>query len=274
MPVEVREKFESRRLVKAANGTNSSAELAYIVLGTDNDIAARDALEAEAPANYANLPRQSVQIEPLGPGLWDGLARYAPTSGGGGGPPTGESSFQFDTGGGTQHITQSRSTVQRVPAPGMVAPDFQGAIGVSADGVEGIDITVPVYHFAETHYKPDSAITGAYKGVLFNLTGKVNADGFRGFAPGEVLFLGASGAKRGSGAEADWEITYRFAASPNVSGLSIGPIGGITKKGWEYLWVRYSDQEDTAAKALVKRPIAAYVERVYESGSFAALQLG
>jgi hypothetical protein len=56
--------------------------------------------------------------------------------------------------------------------------------------------------------------------------------------------------------------------------LSIGPINGINKKGWEYLWVRHSDQEDTAAKALVKRPIAAYVERVYESGSFAALQLG
>ncbi|GJQ30659.1 MAG: hypothetical protein HBSAPP03_25430 [Phycisphaerae bacterium] len=275
MPIEVREKFESRRLVKAANGTNSSAELAYIVLGTDNDIAARDALEAEAPVNYATLPRQSVQIEPLGPGLWDGVARYALSGGGGGGGlPTGESSFQFDTGGGTQHITQSRATVQRVPAPGMVAPDFQGAIGVSADGVEGIDITVPVYTFAETHYKPDSAITGAYKGVLFSLTGKVNGDGFRGFAPGEVLFLGASGAKRGSGTEADWEITYRFAASPNASGLSIGPIGGITKQGWDYLWVRYSDQEDTAAKALVKRPIAAYVERVYESGSFAALQLG
>lgn len=275
MPIEVREKFESRRLVKAANGTNSSAELAYIVLGTDNDIAARDALEAEAPANYANLPRQSVQVEPLGPSLWDGVVRYALAGGGGGGGlPTGESSFQFDTGGGTQHVTQSLATLQRVPAPGMVAPDFQGAIGVSADGVEGIDITVPVYHFAETHYKPDSAITGAYKGVLFNLTGKVNGDGFRGFAPGEVLFLGASGAKRGSGTEADWEITYRFAASPNVSGLSIGPIGGITKQGWDYLWVRYSDQEDTAAKALVKRPIAAYVERVYESGSFVALQLG
>jgi hypothetical protein len=89
-----------------------------------------------------------------------------------------------------------------------------------------------------------------------------------------VLFLGASGSKRGSGDEADWEITYRFAASPNVTGLSVGPINGINKKGWEYLWVRYADQEDTAAKALVKRPIAAYVERVYESGSFAALQLG
>jgi hypothetical protein len=273
MPIEVREKFESRRLVKAANGTNSSAELAYIVIGTDDDIAAHNALEAEAPATYATLPRQSVQIEPLGPGLWEGQARYG-LSGGGGGTPTGESTFQFDTGGGTQHITQSLATLQRVPAPGMVAPDFQGAIGVSTDGVEGIDITVPVYHFAETHYKPDNQITGAYKGVLFNLTGKVNGDGFRGFAPGEVLFLGASGSKRGSGAEADWEITYRFAASPNVTGLSIGPINGINKKGWEYLWVRYADQEDTAAKAIVKRPIAAYVERVYESGSFAALQLG
>lgn len=270
MPIEVREKFESRRLVKAASGSNSSAELAYIVLGTDNDIAARDALEAEAPANYANLPRQSVQIEPLGPGLWDGLARYA-LSGGGGGLPTGESSFQFDTGGGTQHITQSLATLQRVPAPGMVAPDFQGAIGVSADGVEGIDITVPVYHFAETHYKPDAQITGAYKGVLFNLTGKVNGDGFRGFAPGEVLFLGASGAKRGSGTEADWEITYRFAASPNVTGLSVGPIGGINKKGWEYLWVRYADAEDSGSGAIIKKPIAAYVERVYDQANFGAL---
>ena len=89
------------------------------------------------------------------------------------------------------------------------------------------------------------------------------------------LFLGASGSKRAQvGEEEDWEITYRFAGSPNVTGLSIGPISGISKKGWEYLWVRYADQEDTTAKALVKRPIAAYVERVYESGNFAALGLG
>jgi len=83
--------------------------------------------------------------------------------------------------------------------------------------------------------------------------------------------LGASGSKRG---QEDWEITFRFAASPNVTGLVIGDIRGINKKGWEYLWVRYTDDEDAAAKTLVKRPIAAYVEQVYPYGDFSGLGIG
>jgi hypothetical protein len=86
-----------------------------------------------------------------------------------------------------------------------------------------------------------------------------------------VLFLGASGAKRG---EEDWEITFRFAASPNMTGLQIGDITGINKKGWEYLWVRYADDEDANAKVLIKKPIAAYVEKVYEDGDFSGLGIG
>jgi hypothetical protein len=59
-----------------------------------------------------------------------------------------------------------------------------------------------------------------------------------------------------------------------VTGLAVGPITGIAKKGWEYLWVRYADVEDTGAKMLVKRPIAAYVEQVYEYANFAGLGIG
>ena len=114
-------------------------------------------------------------------------------------------------------------------------------------------------------------MTGGYKLALFNLTGKVNASGFKGFAKGEVLFLGASGSKRGLD---DWEITFRFAASPNVAGLSLGSIGGIAKEGWQYLWVRFIDDEDPTAKALIKRPVAAYVEQVYPYGNFANLGIG
>ena len=264
MPIEVREKFDSRRLTK---GQNPSAELAYIVLGTDDDIAARDALEDDAPDTYAGLPRQTVSIEPLGPDLWEGVARYGQSSGSI--TPGGEAVYSFDTGGGTQHITQSLATVHRYPAPGVgAAPDFKGGIGVSADGVEGVDITVPVYHFAETHYLADAVVTLAYKLTLFALTGRVNNSAFKGFAAGECLFLGAAGTKRGSG---DWEIGYRFASSPNVTGLTVGDITGINKKGWEYLWVRYADAEDAAAKALVKKPIAAYVEQVYPYGDLNAL---
>ena len=130
---------------------------------------------------------------------------------------------------------------------------------------------MPVYNFSETHYIAAENVTQAYKAILFALTGRLNAAPFRGFAAGEVLFLGASGSKRG---EEDWEITFRFAASPNVSGLSVGNITGIIKRGWDYLWVRYEDVEDTAAKAIVKRPVAAYVERVYYDGDYSALGIG
>ncbi len=88
---------------------------------------------------------------------------------------------------------------------------------------------------------------------------------------GEVLFLGASGSKRGSD---DWEITFRFAASPNKTGLTVGDIVNINKKGWEYMWVRYADAEDAVAKAIVKKPVAVYVEKVYEDGDFSGLGIG
>ncbi|NLF86699.1 MAG: hypothetical protein GX571_11410 [Lentisphaerae bacterium] len=134
-----------------------------------------------------------------------------------------------------------------------------------------MDITVPVYTFSETHYVPSSTVTTSYKYTLFSLTGKVNNNSFKGLAAGECLFLGASGSKRGTD---DWEITFRFAGSPNRTGLTVGPISGISKKGWEYLWVRYADIEDTASHTLVKQPIGAYVEKVYEEGSFSSLGIG
>lgn len=267
MPVEVFEKFESRRSTKANQASQSSAELGYIVRGTADDLAARTAAQAASPATYDALPRQTVQIEPIGPQLWDVTVRYSQNASTGTSTPS-ESSFTFETGGGTQHITQSLQTVQRRPAPGTTAPDFGGAIGVTRDGVEGVDITVPVYQFSETHYLPAAAVTDAYKGKLFRLTGKTNSGGFRGLAPGECLFLGASGSKRGLG---DWEITFRFAGSPNANNLKVGDLDGIEKKGWEYLWVMYVDDEDTTAKALVKTPAAVFIEKVYEEGNFSDL---
>lgn len=266
MAVEVVEKFESRLVT---TGANPSVELRYAIRGTNDDVEARDALVAESPALYDPwgggllfLPRDTVSIQPVGDLLWEGIVRYGNV------PQTNQSIFSFDTGGGAQHITQSLANVARYAPAGQTAPNFKGAIGVTADSVEGVDITVPIYHFAETHYLADAAVTPAYKLTLFTLTGKVNNAAFKGFAAGECLFLGAAGTKRGQG---DWEIGYRFAASPNVTGMTVGDISGIDKKGWEYLWVRYADAEDAVAKALVKKPMAAYVEQVYPYGDLSAL---
>jgi len=265
--IECVEKFESRQVT---TGQQPSVELRYVIRGTNDDVEARNALLANSPTMYDPwgsgwffLPRDTVTVQPVGDLLWEGIVRYGPV------PQTQESVFSFDTGGGTQHITHSLATVARYAPPGKTAPDFKGAIGVTADSVEGVDITVPVnYQFSETHYLADMLVTPAYKATLFGLTGKVNSAGFKGFAAGEVLFVGAAGSKRGSG---DWEITYRFAASPNVTGLTIGDITGISKKGWDYLWVRYADAEDAVAKALVKKPVAVYIEQVYPYGDLNGL---
>ena len=124
MPITVSEKWDSR---EGTTGDGASTDLRYIIRGTDDDTAARDALVANSPAFYNLLIRQSAHIARLGEDVWEGTVRYGTTSP----SETGQSSFSFDTGGGSQHITQGRGTVARYAAPGKNAPNFGGAIGVS-----------------------------------------------------------------------------------------------------------------------------------------------
>ncbi len=255
------EKFGSR---ERTTGANASAVLTYIIKGTDDDQQALDSLDTTSPSVHQGLPRQSRSIEPVGPSIWLGMARYGYTRQ----METGQSLFNFDTGGGSQHITQSIQTAGIYASAGRTAPDFGGAVGVTQSGVEGVDITVPVFNFSQTHCLDDSLVTSTYQQTLFDLTGKVNDAAWQWFYGGEVLFLGASGSKRGRG---DWEITFRFAASQNRSGIVIGDITGISKEGWQYLWVRYEDSEDTSAQSIVKKPVAVYVEQVYDYGDFSLL---
>lgn len=263
MPISVTEKFQSRDIVR---GLNPSAQLNFVVAGTDDYDQALVKLADDAPAVFDNLPRINYGIEPIAELLWLGFARYGYQNAN----PTGEAVYQFDTGGGSQHITQSLRTVRRYARPGFMAGNFKGAIGVTNDSVEGVDITVPVYSFSEVHYKKKAFVDDSYKSTLFALTGTVNNRTFRKYNPGEVLFLGAGGTKRGSD---DWELTYRFAASPNMSGMIVGDIEGISKGGWEYLWVQYADQEDENAQTLIKQPISVHIEQVYPYKNFDQLRL-
>ncbi|HOK95553.1 MAG TPA: hypothetical protein PK052_04910 [Anaerohalosphaeraceae bacterium] len=261
MSITVTEKFESRDVVR---GSNPSAQLNFVVAGTDDHDLALIELATVAPTVFDSLPRLNYGVEPIAETLWLGFVRYGYQTI----QQTGSTVYQFDTGGGTQHITQSLATVSRYGRPGFTAPNFFGAIGVTGGSVDGVDITVPVYSFSEVIYMDDSDVTDAYKATLFALTGRVNNAAWRNYAAGEVLFLGASGSKRGSD---DWELSFRFAASPNMTGLTIGDITGIAKQGWHYLWVQYIDQEDTTAKSLVKRPLSVHIEQVYPYGNFALL---
>jgi hypothetical protein len=276
MPVTVTELFESRRVTTGANAT---AELRYAVSGTDDDTEARLELLASTDPTFdlygdsaLLLNREYVGIEPIGPYSWLGVAYYARVR------ATGQQRFRFDTRGGTQHITNSLGTIARYALPGETAPNCKGAIGQGDSGPEGVDITVPVFNFEVQRFIPNASITPHYLGLLYSLTGHVSNDVFsitlpNGealiFSANEVLFMGAAGAQReGIG---DWDVSFGFAASPNVTDKTIGDIIEIAKKGWEYLWVRFREAQDAGTGFVVQIPESVHIEKIYEFGDLSLL---
>lgn len=267
MPV-AQELFEGRT---ETIGERPRATVRWVVRDAADEADAKTTLLATVPAALAGLTLLSLTLdERVNADTWTATVEYGIPERSQQDAP--DPIFAFDTGGGNQHITQSIQTVQRYGPK--ASTQLGGAIGFDGENVAGVDITVPVYQFSETHYLAPSAVTQSYKLALFSLTGTVNNAPFRGFAAGEVLFLGASGTRRGLNADDKWEIAYKFAASPNRSGLSVGSITGISKRGWDYLWVQYGEDVDGTAKVLIKKPVAVYVEQVYPFANFGGLGIG
>jgi hypothetical protein len=205
-------------------------------------------------------------------GIWLGTVKYGSEDSN---KKTNEFSFNFETTGGTQRIFQSIKTIDsRNATDSNPAPDMGGAIGCTTDKVEGVEITIPTWGFGGTYYFPPAAVTTAFKSNIYQLTGKINDAPFMGCQEGECLFLGAQGAKRGRG---DWEISFKFAGQASVTLPAIGDIpGGMKKRGWDYLWIRYEKKIIGAGadQTLAMAPKYAYIEQVYTEGSFSSLGIG
>jgi len=263
MPGQLIELFDSRT---EQWGASQSAEFAYIAKGCADEVEVRTLAEANVPGTYNGLYCLTIEIQSrINADTWKVIARY--------GVPqpyqedTPQPTISFDTTGGTQHITQSLATVASARTGGGTVPNLNGAIGYDGENVNGVDITVPVYNWQETHYLSNAQLN---EPAYYALTGSVNSDVFRGFQPGEVLFLGVTGQKR-LGPNPLWELTFKFSYSGNRF-VSVPGVGDLNKKGWEYLWVQYGDT--VTANTKVKQPVAAYVEKVYDDAPFSTLGIG
>lgn len=275
-------------IVRKGKKAASSYQKSYKIFGTADDTVLHAAINAEISANgrywqYPGAPGMSLMAESysvsfLGDNAWQLTISYSKDGAEDGAEPL-KRARSFDTTGGTQHITQACSVgsggtldfEKRYPSS---ATNMSGAIGVDSNGVNGVDIVVPQLQWQESYDVPNAYVTAAYARGVAGITGTTNNASFRGFEAGEVLFLGCSGSQewddqKGKG---PWSLSYRFVASKNVTGQTIGSISGIEKKGHEYLWVRYEDA--VSGSSLIKQPKAVYVSKVYKDSDFSLLGLG
>lgn len=288
MPVILIERTDSRS-IQVQRYAMTAVELHFLAAGSEDEEEVRQAVEATLPPTWRRegwpdtwqLLLDGYRIDHLGGGKYEVRAQYTSRT---------DPEWTWETTGGTARITQSKQTVWHWPPRELIdpeteevepqangAPDFKGAIGVDEDTVQGCEITVPVFRFTATVRVPPEVVTPEYMRNVYLLTGRTNDAAFLWFPSGEVLFLGLTGTQRGAEKAA---LTFHFTASPNVAEFTAGDLGPVPKDGHDYVWFRYRQtvHKDTVEEdkplALVKRPVAMYVERVYDPGDFSLLGLG
>lgn len=300
MPGVIKELFDSRTF--SIDQTGGSATFRYYIHGESDERAAYELVIANAPVEWYSFVRDTVDMgSRIGINQWMPVVNYSvpvfqpneapppgnaqtdpppspppPPAGGGGGGGGGESlgGVSFTIGLENQHVYKSLETIEKKGKGGAAAADFKRLIGVTADGkVEGVDIGVPVATINRRVTLPYLSVD-YFKNLIY-LVGRTNADPWWLFSYEEGLFVGASGQDKGGGG---FEVNFEFKYSATKKNIVIRPDDpagtGITiveKKGWHYLWVAYKPEIDTVANAMVERPVAAYVERVYDTGGFSWL---
>lgn len=245
--------------------TPPTYEIIGKIAGETSDAAARTFARNATPQlvslGDATVYRQDIQVKPVGYALYDVTVPYAERK-----KEEGEWTFTFDTTGGTATIKCAKEHIGEYTAPGEDPNPHGGAIGVTDEKVEGVEIVIPALRLSITYSHPLGEITLAQVKALAAYTGYTNAGPFLDFDEGELLFTGVSGS---DGTESPVTVTYNFIASANVTGLTFGEITGVSKKGHEYAWVEFKDDESSGQPA--KPPRCVYVERVYDAIDFVSL---
>ena len=225
---------------------------------------------------FDGLGLSSLSRERVADEIWDFTAEYKQRE-----PEPGEFTVSIDTTGGTVRQTYAFSE-SRYAAPSQTAPDMGKAIDVQDSKPQGVDRVIPSLKI-NIRAKIKTANVGhplTYSSLITSLTGTVNnsvmfasapleTPAFSGFAAGEFLFLGA----QGDIVADNPTLNFSFAASPNLTSLTVGDITGITKNGHDFIW--YAFKDGIGANYLpVVAPRAAYVNRVYQEADHTLLKIG
>lgn len=185
--------------------------------------------------------------------------------------------WEFDTTGGTRHITSSYKTTQygEFGAGGEVTTRYANAINVKRTktgfDVKGCEKIVPSLEATVTFPVPPGTIGLGWIMDVARATGKTNATAWKDFLPGEALFKGGRiKLKRYD----KTVVAYTFKLSENITvqhNIKVGDIGPFEAGGHDYVWVEYENVDKTDSDGNLQIfPKARYlfVEEIYRKTSF------
>lgn len=237
----------------------------YKATGEHNDAIVRAYALAATPlvvyTDIGTLYRGNLQIDPDGHKQYSVNVPYGPSNKN----QTGSATFRFDTTGATINLKAAKEHIDSYPAGSPTDP-HKGSIGVTKKGdVDGAEIVVPALKLTYSFKHAAGVINEDHARALAGVTGMTNLDEFRGFQPGELLYIGSTGE---DGSETEASVEYVFVASQNVSDLTVGDITGIAKEGHHYLWIEFKNEVEDGQPAV--QPSRVHIERVYDPIDFAS----
>lgn len=254
---------------------SSSASKRYLLRGNPDPTVCRAALEdGPVPINkYDDMGLEGMDWE-LADNEQDWLftCNYSQKV-----PDVGEFTVSIDTTGSM--ILQTSAYAQTAyAAPTMTAIDYGKSIDVQNGRPQGVQRVIPALKLNVRAKIATAYVTSplTYSKMLSRLTGTLNnaalLDEGSGeiFDAGELLFLGSIGEPIGENPL----LTFQFLASENATGLTIGDITGITKKGHDYIWYDFIDSKDTGTNRITRTPRAAYVSEIYGAADHSQMKIG
>lgn len=251
-------------VMASRGGSLSELRRRFMVEDADDEQDVLDWATANTPTALEGLARSgfSMQENDELVGVYDVEVTYGSTRL----PPTvvDQVDYRFNFQATGAHVFQSLSTISATQDGGGTAPDFGGAINVVNDSggqrVEGLELPIPTETFTLTYTPANATIDSSYQLLVESLCGKVNSATFKGRPAGSLMLVRcAGGAKNLS----NWSIEFGFGYIANATSIPVGGITVAAKDGLDLLWAYYESDTDATAKSLIRKPRAAYVERVF-----------
>jgi hypothetical protein len=237
---------------------------------SEDDAAAYAGISANLPSTFLSTPLAEWRSDYVGYKAWMVMASYSLV------PPLaiGTTIWETDQTGGSERIYQSfKQTGQQRTKTGDPLINFNGAIGVSEDKVEGCEIDGSEEKWtAKRRYVVGDFATN-YIDSLRGLRRRVNAAVFTftwqgktyTYQIGEARFVGFHATEVSS---TRVEIDHYFAMGKDVTGVALqGFDATVSKKAWDYAWVAF---KKSGNKHL---PVQYNTEQVYLTGDFSILLL-